>query len=127
MITRRCMSPDAIADEIVSGARLDDKAGEQWYAKEVARGHQAPGDGAVGLARPSVLEMVVAEHQAACAEANSVPEHPIRVDADPVTVTGLHDDFLAETVSDQWPRQSDLHAEAVADQPGALLDHTQCG
>lgn len=54
-------SPGAVADQVVSGLGLDDKAGEQRYAEEVARGDEPPGDVTVGCARSGVRKMVVTE------------------------------------------------------------------
>ncbi|MGB8201165.1 MAG: hypothetical protein WCF33_15980 [Pseudonocardiaceae bacterium] len=106
-------------------AGFDDEAGEQRYAKEVTRCHKSPRDGAVGGARSSVVEMVVAEHDAARSEADGVPEHLVWTDADPVAAARPHDDLLADGPADQRPHESNLHAEAVTDQSDALLDSPQ--
>jgi hypothetical protein len=56
-----------------------------------------------------------------------VLEHAVGTDTDSVAAARPHDDLLADGSADQRPHESDLHAEAVADQPGTLLDGAQGG
>ncbi len=104
------------------GAGFNDEAGEQRYAEEVARRHEAPGDGAVGGTRPGVVEMVVAEHDTSRTEPDGILEHPVWTDADAVPAARSHDDLLADGPTDHWPCESGLHAEAATHQSGAPLD-----